>query len=661
MNLSTLKKFSALFAITLVFSSVSFAQLNPITSIGSGQILVEQDNYNNIFKAWKVQQQGPGGSIATDALRFSFLTTQDLDCYYPYCPNESSNTFGQVYYYSSSSGWTPIFNLIKQSIFSLWDYNVTANAEDLFDTYHSYTQDITIPQACPEFVIYQSMISAAQSSPIMAVRAVLFVQAMVYWRDVQKTDGCNGDGSFTTTYSGLEGSEWAFKNYGQADYVGTTQEGSGWWLTSTIDWVDIPEDLYGQTVQMKAHINGNWHHFEVYIDRDWGSGQDVSNDIESLEINDNNVLMNLNYGLDCYSPGHHEKWYAESYEIWGDNQEHEVSLPNLSSGNNNYSNLLPGLNNVNFGSEFTFNYKLHYKKQGNNCITHKVINFPQITTTILNPIENLIATNVEDENVKIEWHHDTGFPESNIEYEIRRKSTSDPSNSRVIYVSNVNGIKTNYTISDNVNLGDNFPGDSRKSFTDVNAHPDSTYLYIITPSTFANNARLPNGSPKINNKSYLYTNEAEPFYHGTGAGIPFFNEINFNANLIFDNQTGCDKFILSGDQTIIADELILFNGAEYLKDEVALSFGETAIQKQVLRFYNDFKHTSIEPSFVNHNDASNYVTETLEEGINTSHFEIAFEAPSLPENTKVYPEIEVIRSDNKKFRTFNSLPILSFL
>ena len=111
MNLSTLKKFSALFAITLVFSSVSFAQLTPILQQGAGESFVQVNSYEGLFKAWKRQQEGGNQAVGTDALRFSFLVKQDLPCIFDNCSNESNNSFGTVYYKSSTSGWNPLFNL----------------------------------------------------------------------------------------------------------------------------------------------------------------------------------------------------------------------------------------------------------------------------------------------------------------------------------------------------------------------------------------------------------------------------------------------------------------------------------------------------------------------------------------------------------------------
>ena len=663
MNIYHFPKFLATLAFSLFIVNSLFAQLNPYPSLEGGQNWNESFNHLGVFQASEIIQGGAAGASATDAIRFSFLMQEDLPCDYNNCPSEYSNTFSDIKYKKSNGQWQTIAKVEKNG-----------PGVEVMNTYNYFDHNIQIPGACP---LYQQA-NYEGSGPCFTSVWQFWNWGNLYNEDCayhqwyvagNYPSNCTAQGDLLVPVYGEYGNAWNFNPTKQTTNYGV--RGSGNWATFTFDWLDIPNDLYeseNKQIDFRITVNGSLVNFSMTLNREWGSGNipNLSSQYYTTSDDNNIIVHGPNNFSDCNGAIDFEEWYAESSSIWGDSNPHLISLPNsATSSSSDIAKYIKGYNDINFGPDFTFDYKIHHKIQTHQCISFKTVDLSVISTQSVVGIENLIATNTSDGNVKVEWGHPTHITNPFIKYTITRNSIFD-NITRTVYVSDYNSNLTNHT--SNTPLY-NHLDDGRLHFIDRNADPSKTYLYTLSIETTESNT-----GPQIANT----ITSLSGFFKGTGAGIPFFNSLNLaeqGSDIYIDSlsTSHCSQYLLSGNQEMFGDSDILLNGVQATGlNSVVLSFDPTiaGTSKQKLELFENYNN-DLESLRLNHyvegfNATTGEETNT-ENGatpqnvsIETSEFEYFIEIPAdtyLPNSYGVYPVISATRSDGKKFRTFENIEI----
>ena len=601
MNVSFFNKLFLFIAFSVFLSLNCFAQGWKFEgNIGPDEFIewTSPDPYN--YSIGFIYKNGADNSSSLSAIRFTTRLTKDQPCVIDNCPSELSdlvyNDFGIVH---TNGQWVDITHSNPQPT----PYGIAPD-EIGFQGWQNLVQVNTFDSAVPNGV----------GTPV-----------------------AGGEGSGGDFYIwGIPGH--TFTNTTSFTDAGNNVYGSYDWTSFPLDWV-----VGGQ------YRVGNPEYGYNYFGTNAGAnyGNSVAVEFETV-ITDNTVTLTGEGSLpSCASTDNNEQWLAVSEEIYGDNLEHVVALDPWSD---EFSlPILTPQNTVDLGPSFTFDYKLIYRQYGRGCAMERVFNLNTISTTDVIPIDQIIALNQDDGNVKLKWSHLTGVSIENLSYTVERADSIDAGviDWRMLYEFEDGEPIRNYSINNGQNAPGEFdPDDEVNSldadlsevgfigqFIDHTANQNETYLYKITTEVVN----------QFTDSTIVNVLES------TGAGISFFND---NTQLNFDPPTSlCTGFELHGVQNTINEEIKFANeDYEYDNQDHILSFntadfyGTQGVSQRVL-FYENFE-----------------LTDTLFQTDTQIPIEIAGNVTNIDNITlpladsvfekTVYGIIKATRTDGKVFRSF---------
>ena len=654
----TPSKYQLIFICTIIFSIVSFAQsINPSFSTDTDENLEwfwsgNGANAGEIIKIGKVLFNSGNNAKAVDRIRISVVTVIDYDCSGPgQCPDDLS--WSNPLQYNIGSGWKDLMK-VQTNIPSNWNEIGSIDARDSY----------SIPYNSP-YLSYVTYDCSAWNCWWCECTDPVWVNQTLYHT------GNNGAIYYALAKSGII-----------MDNLVEKQDGV--YRTLTFDWVNFPVQMLDGDFNFKWYGYTYNENFKV----DYG---DVVGVEDMQDVNDDYTIDLIGTGgslPSCHNTApYYSSFKAQSYEIYGDNQLHDVTstLGHFEEGEFSYP-VLSQSNSTMLGPDRNIDYKLYYREYDRGCAIQRLIsskpepsNVLQLSTDPMPLVDNLIAKNV-GQHVTIEWSHLTSANTDAMNYAIYRQDDPGSEPKQVLNYLPLAGINpsiVNYSYTEfnnqspikefdedhyiSLNTGD-YPGLNGK-FIDYTAQQDKSYLYTVkaTPN-------IP-GYP-FNYKTMIQT---------TGAGIAFFDD-NEPLNILTPLPL-CDGFSIEGTQAIINSE-VKFAYEDYEYDNTKIVLNEDSIfihtddenvgLNKKLSFVNmtldtDNFATKVLPQrvyFFENSDLSSPVVhgpdnEPLELSGSQSQIE-GFELP-LDDNvdqSTMYAVVTARRTDGKVFRSFEPREIV---